>query len=386
MFKEWLAKQQAKAALLKVFKDGNIGINYSYGQSKGIVYPKIRSVRIDHESKAVHLAFSLPTGLDPKEIKKKEYCFKQVFGQRILIKGDIKEFKLTVYLSSLPKKVPYDYSEISEAIKKEKYFMPIVAGKDSNGVLRIYDATNNPNLLIFGEPGSGKSSILHVILTTLIQYYPPDQLQMVLADFKQSELNLYEGVNHVQSVSYQVREFAPVLKRLKNELIQRGTLLKEHRVRHVNKLPKASKPPYIVLCVDEFVMINDNDIMADLLQIASLGRAYGIYLILSMQRPSHKILSTDVRGVLSVRMGFRTVDLRNALIGETPGSDKISTDEPGTFLLKLDELTEIKAPYLTEDDVENILNSHKSPNEKESHTTPLNASDDNIDIFEVLDE
>jgi S-DNA-T family DNA segregation ATPase FtsK/SpoIIIE len=99
--------------------------------------------------------------------------------------------------------------------------------------------------------------------------------------------------------------------------------------------------------------------MADLLQIASLGRAYGIYLILAMQRPSHKILSTDVWGLLSVRMGFRTVDKRNAMIGETPGSEKISKDQPGTFLLNLDELTELRAPFLNEDKTEKLLKPYK---------------------------
>jgi DNA segregation ATPase FtsK/SpoIIIE, S-DNA-T family len=135
--------------------------------------------------------------------------------------------------------------------------------------------------------------------------------------------------------------------------------LKNHRVRHINKLPDGQKPAYIVLCVDEFVMIKDDDIMADLLQIASLGRAYGIYLILSMQRPSHKILSTDVRGLLSVRMGFRTVDKRNAMIGETPGSELISKEQPGTFLLNLDELIQLRSPYLDEEKTEKIVNKYK---------------------------
>lgn len=238
--------------------------------------------------------------------------------------------------------------------------MPIVCGGDELGKFWVYDATNSPNLLIYGEPGSGKSSILHVILSTLIQLFTPQQIQFFLADFKMSELNLYEGVEHVKSVSYLDKDFGPVLKHLKKEMTKRGELLKENKVRHINKLSDEKKPPYIVLCVDEFVMIKDDDIMTDLLQIASLGRAYGIYLILSMQRPSHKILSTDVRGLLSVRMGFRTVDKRNALIGETPGSEKIpKRGYEGTFLLKLDDLIELRSPYLDENKTEEILASYK---------------------------
>jgi S-DNA-T family DNA segregation ATPase FtsK/SpoIIIE len=306
-----------------------------------------------------YFVFTLPNGVDPKLLKKNFFVFQQIFGDGIYLEGDFKQFKLTIRESKKISEVPYDYPKLLEIIKKENIIMPIVCGANEIGMIRIYDAINSPNLLIFGEPGSGKSSILHVILTTLIKYYEPHQIQFYLADFKMSELNLYEGVENVKSISYVTKDFAPALTHLKRELTKRGNLLKQNKVRHINKLPDEQKPPYIVLCVDEFVMIRDDDIMADLLQIASLGRAYGIYLILAMQRPSHKILSTDVRGLLSVRMGFRTVDKRNAMIGETPGSEKISKDQPGTFLLNLDELTELRAPFLNEDKTEKLLKPYK---------------------------
>ncbi|WP_042375277.1 FtsK/SpoIIIE domain-containing protein [Neobacillus jeddahensis] len=385
MIKEWFAKQRMKATVSQVFKSGDMGVTYSYsqGQNTGKIYPKIRSVKFNYDQKTVTCYFSLPTGMDPKEIKKKTYCFEQVFGQRIEISGKVKEFKLTVFVGDKEKKINYNYDEILAVIEREKFTIPIVAGYDSAGKLLMYDATNNPNLLIFGEPGSGKSSILHVIISTLIQFYSADEIQFYMADFKQSELVLYEDVDHVMNVSYQVKAFAPVLKHLKSELEKRGTLLRGHRVRHVNKLPKDKKPPHIVLVVDEFVMIKDDEIMSNLLQIASLGRAYGIYLILSMQRPSHKILSTDVRGVLSVRMGFRTVDLRNAMIGDTPGSEKISADEPGKFLLSLNELIELRAPYLSEDEVEKIMEAYKSGKPKQMFTDQIKPSEKTIDLKEI---
>ena len=345
---------KARQKLIKVFKES--GIYKTIGSDERKIYPKIHNIP---NGKYNYYTFTLPNGIDPKLLKKKFYVFQQIFGDGVYLDGEFKNFTLTIKDSKKIPQVKYYYKQILEVIKKEEIVMPIVCGGDGTEKIRIYDATNSPNLLIFGEPGSGKSSILHVILSTLIQFYPPDKLQLFLADFKMSELNLYEGVEHVKSISYLTKTFAPALKHLKKELIIRGELLKENKVRHINKLPESQKPPYIVLCVDEFVMIRDEDIMADLLQIASLGRAYGIYLILSMQRPSHKILSTDVRGLLSVRMGFRTVDKRNAMIGETPGSEKISKEHPGTFLLNLDELAELRAPFLNEDKTEKILAPYK---------------------------
>jgi S-DNA-T family DNA segregation ATPase FtsK/SpoIIIE len=348
---------KARYKLTKAFRIAEIYKTIGSGENEKKIFPKIHNIP---SNKYDYYTFTLPNGIDPKLLKKRFYIFQQVFGEGAYLEGDFKKFTLTIRRSKKIGEVAYDYPRFLEIIKKENLIMPIVCGGNESGELRVYDATNSPNLLIYGEPGSGKSSILHVINSTLIQYFSPNEIEFYMADFKMSELNLYEGVEHVKSISYLTKDFAPALKHLKKELTRRGELLKEYRVRHVNKLPADKKPPYIVLEVDEFVMLRDEDVMADLLQIASLGRAYGIYLILSMQRPSHKILSTDVRGLLSVRMGFRTVDKRNALIGETPGSETLSKDEPGTFLLNLDDLTQLRAPYLNEDKTEAILAKYKS--------------------------
>ena len=43
---------------------------------------------------------------------------------------------------------------------------------------------NTPHLLIAGETGSGKSSMVRVVLSTLIQYMSPDKLHLYLGDLK----------------------------------------------------------------------------------------------------------------------------------------------------------------------------------------------------------
>jgi S-DNA-T family DNA segregation ATPase FtsK/SpoIIIE len=256
----------ARGKLINAFKEGGIYRTYKTDNGDRKVFPKIHNVPND---KYDYYVFTLPNGVDPKLLKKNFFVFQQVFGDGVYLDGEYKVFKLIVKQSKQIPEIDYDYSKLLEIIKNENILMPIVCGGDETEKLRIYDATNSPNLLIYGEPGSGKSSILHVILSTLIQYYSPEQIQFFLADFKMSELNLYEDVEHVKSISYLTKDFGPALTHLKTELTKRGELLKQHRVRHINKLPDTQKPPYIVLCVDEFVMIRDEDIMADLLQIAS---------------------------------------------------------------------------------------------------------------------
>jgi S-DNA-T family DNA segregation ATPase FtsK/SpoIIIE len=380
---DMIERKRLKARLKRAFYNAGLYVKYRSGDREIPVYPQIHSA-IETDDK-IEYVFTLKNGMDPKEVTKKEYVFKQVFGRNVELKGDYKRFVLTVFKHDFPKKVKYDYTEVLPLITGMT--LPIVCGKDRYGKWHVYDAVNNPNCLLFGQPGSGKSSMLHNILVTLIQYYSDDELHLYLGDLKMAEFGIYEGVKHVKNVSFLAEELAPAFRYIKEvEMKKRGRLLKKYRVRHISKVPATERPPFIVVCVDEFVMIKDDKIMTDLLQIASLGRACGIFVILSMQRPSHTILSTDVRAVLSVRMGFRTVDLKNAMMGETPGSEKISVDSPGRFLLRLDDLIELKAPYISEDEAERILEKYKSDDWKNNSFEVKPATKSEEITLGVLDD
>ncbi|MEC2054750.1 hypothetical protein I6J18_18275 [Peribacillus psychrosaccharolyticus] len=110
--------------------------------------------------------------MDPKEIKKKEYCFKQVFGERIEVKGDAKTFILTVFTAPIPTLIRYTVERFKEQADLAK--LPIVCGVDMNGLNMVYDMVDHPHLLIAGETGSGKSTQLRSILTSLITTVDPD--------------------------------------------------------------------------------------------------------------------------------------------------------------------------------------------------------------------
>lgn len=391
MIKEWLAKQQAKAALLQVFKNGEIGISYSYGQNKGMVYPKIRSVKFDYKNKAAKFYFSIPTGLDPKDVKKKEYCFKQVFGEHIELKGEIKEFKLTVYTAVLPSVIQYDYEKYVPHFRKMK--IPIVAGIDINGNIIVYDMVKNPHLLIAGETGSGKSTQLRSILSTLIQALPPERLELYLCDLKRSEFHLFRHVEHVRGLFVSPREMKPMLQYLQKEMRSRGDLLDQHEVSHIDDLQQP--PPYIVLCIDEVALLqNEKKLMELVEEISAIGRALGVFLILSMQRPDRKVLDGKLKNNLTVRMGFKCADLINSRIIGTPGSEKLK--EQGRMLLKIPTFTyskEIQAPYLELEKAKKLLESHKSVKGNNAKKEPsmhfersLDTKEVKENVFGVLDE
>jgi DNA segregation ATPase FtsK/SpoIIIE, S-DNA-T family len=349
------AKLMTRKKLIKAFRSGDMYLTYKMSDdNERLILPKIHAVTITDASTSI--IFTLPNGLDPKLLQKNYFVFEQYFGSNIELDGEVKRFTLTVNKGSLPKELTYNYAKIEPEL--EGLGMPIVCGKDSAGNWMVYDAITEPNCLVSGEPGAGKSTQLRSILTTLIQLKTPDELHIYLGDLKMSEFFLFKDVEHVKSVCVYPEDMARMLKHIHGELKRRGELLNKHRVTHITKVPE--KTPFILLAIDEIVMImDDKEMKKQLVQIVSLGRALGIYCILSLQRPSHDILDTKVRGLLTVRMGFRTTDASNSKIIGTPGSERISKATPGRFLIKRDELTELQAPYLTEEKADKILAAYR---------------------------
>jgi S-DNA-T family DNA segregation ATPase FtsK/SpoIIIE len=391
MIKEWFAKQRIKAAVFQVFRNADLSVSYSYGENNGKVYPKIRKVKFDYEHKTAICYFSLPTGMDPKEIKKKEFCFYQVFGQNIEIKGEVKEFKLTVYAATLPSELTYDYEKYSPSF--EGMALPIVAGVDLNGKLIVFDMVENPHLLIAGETGSGKSTQIRSVLTTLIQALPPERLELYLCDLKRSEFHLFRQIEHVQGLFVSPSEMLPMLAYLQKEMRARGDLLDRNEVSHINDLEKP--PPYIVLCIDEVALLqSEKKIMELVEEISAIGRALGVFLILSMQRPDRKVLDGKLKNNLTVRMGFKCADLINSRIIGTPGSEKLKGK--GRMLITLpmfSELKEIQAPFLALDKAKKILETYKTSKPNDRFKSPKQSPSDVIDlkenengVFGVLDE
>lgn len=376
------AKLQTRNKLIKAFRSGDMHLTYKMSDgNERLIFPKIRNVNISDSSTTI--TFTLPNGLDPKLLKKNYYVFEQYFGQNVELDGEVKRFTLTVNKGSLPKELTYNYAKIEPELKGLE--MPIVCGKDNAGKWMVYNAITEPNCLISGEPGAGKSTQLRSILATLIQHKSPDQLHIYLGDLKMSEFFLFKGVEHVKSVCVYPEDMARMLDHIHREVKRRGELLNKHRVTHITKLPKDE--PFILLCIDEVVMIMDDKSMKkQIVQITSLGRALGIYCILSLQRPSHDILDTKIRGLLTVRMGFRTTDASNSKIIGTPGSERISKETPGRFLIKHDQLTELQAPYLTEEDAEELLAAYRTDDWKDMFANSNYASVSKTDSGEITEK
>ena len=261
--------------------------------------------------------------------------------------------------------------------------LPILTGIDVQGNIIAYDMVDNPHLLIAGETGSGKSTQIRSVLTSIIQTLSTERIELYLCDLKRSEFFLFKNVEHVKEVYHSAREMLPMLEYLQLEMQKRGNQLDQHELSHIDDLP--DPPPYILLCIDEVALLQDEkEIMKLVEEISAIGRALGVFLILSMQRPDSKILDGKLKNNLTVRMGFKCADLINSRVIGTPGSEKLTIK--GRMLLKLpiySKLIEIQAPYLGVDNAKKALERYKSQKPKKPNKDHLNPSESVIDLQEL---
>jgi hypothetical protein len=188
--------------------------------------------------------------------------------------------------------------------------------------------------LVVGQTGSGKSNLLHVLITTLALKYAPDELELFLIDFKQGvEFKLYAEADlpHARVIAIQSeREFGlSVLRGLLAEMDRRGELfraagvpgLTDWRTRTGQKLQR------ILLLVDEFRVFftADDSISSEatviLDRLVSQGRAFGIHVMLASQTlAGGYALPRSITDQMAVRIVLQCTDAdsRLALADDNP--------------------------------------------------------------------
>jgi hypothetical protein len=151
--------------------------------------------------------------------------------------------------------------------------------------------------LIAGKTGSGKSSLLHALITNLALLYSPDEVELYLIDFKKGvEFKTYavHDLPHARVIAIESeREFGlSVLQRLDAELRMRGERFRDARAQDLHAYRQAmpeARMPRVLLIVDEFqeFFTEDDRIAQDAAQLLDRlvrqGRAFGMHVLLGSQ-------------------------------------------------------------------------------------------------------
>ena len=198
--------------------------------------------------------------------------------------------------------IPFESIELAEQERQQSrsadgLAIPIgIADSGRTHSLRLGQGTAQ-HVLIAGKTGSGKSSLLHTLITSAAMKYGPDQLRLVLLDFKKGvEFQVYaeSAISHADVIGIESkREFGvSTLEYVDRILTARGEAFRQWGVQDLGSLAKKHPEhalPRILILIDEFqeLFVEDDKVsqQASLLmdRIVRQGRSFGVHLILASQ-------------------------------------------------------------------------------------------------------
>jgi S-DNA-T family DNA segregation ATPase FtsK/SpoIIIE len=220
------------------------------------------------------------------------------------------------------------------------------------------------NILVGGEPGSGKSALLNNVVAHAALAL---DCRLCLIDGKQVELGQWEACAET-FVGPDIARAISTLRRLQVVMDNRYTFLHREQRRKMGREDAFSA---ILVAVDEIAYFSatvgdrktQETFSALLRDLVARGRAVGIVVAAATQRPSSDIIPTSLRDLFAWRFAGRcTTDVSSDIVlghgwaARGWSANSIDPGNPGAGLLIAEGGTprRVKPAYLTDDDCARI--------------------------------
>lgn len=204
--------------------------------------------------------------------------------------------------------------DVQKFVRNPKTEMPVVIGTTGDGSVKAVDLLKAPAIVVSGEPRSGKSWIVKLILNQMCAYMSPNDLHLYIGDPK-NQISEYANYNlpHVRRKEYTVDSVIDMLRYLVNtEAPRRKNIMQQYG--YVNVLEfRRDHPevtfPFLYVVLDEMMSLanamgkEDAREYRELIErFVSEFPALGMRAIFIPHRVKNDVIPKSVSELISVRI------------------------------------------------------------------------------------
>lgn len=319
--------------------------------------PQVVSVKKDEDLKTV-VRIKAP-GIGVGKIQARKDDLQSAFNQNVeSISADENSPQyIDVVLSTFPLPKCVRFRDHSDKLTEEGQ---LFIGQSRQG-FKIQKISELPHFLIAGTSGSGKSTFFKQALLGLLKSSPTAQFYLI--DLKRgAEFRAFADIPGVKFAKT-IGPALTLLREVKNQMMTRFEYIESQGLTKIEP-EKHLDQPRIIVAIDEASEIlaipyrgspDKDDIMEARVivnDIAKLGRAAAVNLIVATQKVSKTIIDTSLQENMGGRLAFRMATLANSaqVLGSKEANEIPAIEGRGRFRFGTKTI-DIQAPYLTDEEL-----------------------------------
>ena len=297
--------------------------------------------------------------------------------------GTISQEELEEVFPSLPDNIKY---KLPSKDDKKEFRIPL--GQTFRKKIVYWKPNSIPHVLCCGATGSGKSVATKSILTSIINMFNEEQIEITLIDFKIIELFAFRNCKQVINYAYEVEEALELISEALNECRNRYRLFQESEVTNLKDYNKKSKKKlkYQFIFIEEFIVLSQHKNGIKMLnELISLSRAAGIFLYISCQRPDHTVISPLLKANTGNKICFRTEDSKNSVIVlDREGAEKLKGNGNG-IIKQGSTFIEFQGYFISDQEVKKYITPFIKNKSCTKENSPSKVNNNKIIDLKFLD-
>lgn len=247
------------------------------------------------------------------------------------------------------------------------------------------------HLLIYGSPGTGKTTLLETLILSVAYSYTPKEAQVYIMDFGGGILKRFEKLPHCGGVmsiedEAKINQFMLFIFRIIEE---RKVNFSEYMVANIEAYNQMapSKLPSLLLIIDNYFALSESfeEIDEKIMILAREGTKYGIYIITTATNSTLVRYKFSINFKMTITLQLTDKSEYSSIVGRTEGLEPdnilgrglVKAIYPVEFQTAMPQLSDKSTAEMIKE-LENIPDI--------SYAIPIPEMPENIDILKINED